>query len=68
MHQQCPEEYADVGVEVESSGNLLLVCTEALCTSRVGGSRSSTVLVPRNLEEAFEELHTEDSEHPDWWE
>ena len=46
---QCPEEYADEGVEVESSVNLLLACTEALCTSRVGGSGRSPVLVPRDL-------------------
>ena len=45
----CPEEYADLGVEVDSSGNLLVAHTEALCTSRVGGSRRSPVLVPRDL-------------------
>ena len=39
--QQCPEEYAAVGVEVESSEELLLACSEALCTSRVGGSEDS---------------------------
>ena len=49
VHQLCPEEYADLAVEVESSGNLLLAHTEALCTSRVGGSGRSPVLVPRDL-------------------
>ena len=36
VHWLCPEEYADVGVEVASSGNLLLACIKALCISRVG--------------------------------
>ena len=49
VHQQCSEEHADVGVEVESFGNLLLAHTEALCMSRVGGSESNPVLVPRDL-------------------
>ena len=35
VHRLCPEEYADLGIEVESSGNLLLACTEAICMSRV---------------------------------
>ena len=34
---------------MDSSGNLLLACAEALCTSRVGGSGRSAVLVPRDL-------------------
>ena len=50
MHLLCPEEYADLGVEVDSSGNLLFLgCTKALCTSRVGGSGRSPVLVSRDL-------------------
>ena len=49
VHWLCPEEYMDVEVEVESSGNLLLAHTEAHCTSRVGGSGRSPVLVPRDL-------------------
>ena len=49
VHWQCPEEYTDVGMKVESLGNLLLACTETLCTLRVGGSRSSPVLLPRDL-------------------
>ena len=36
-----------MGVEVEYSREKLLACTEALCTSRVGGS--IPVLVPRDL-------------------
>ena len=51
VHQQCPEEYAGVGVEVESSGELLLAHTEALYMSRVGGS--SPVLVPTDLKRAL---------------
>ena len=35
VHQLCPKEYMDLGVDVESSENLLLAGTEALCTSRV---------------------------------
>ena len=38
VHQLCPEEYVDLGVDAESSGNLLLAHTETLCTSRVEGS------------------------------
>ena len=34
---------------MDSSENLLLAHTEALCTSRVGGSGKSPVLVPRDL-------------------
>ena len=49
VYQLCSNEYTDLGVEVESSGNLLLSCTEALCTSRVGGSEQSPFLVPRDL-------------------
>ena len=49
VHQLCPEEYKDLGVEVESSENLLLAHTEALCTSRVGGSGKSQILVPRDM-------------------
>ena len=41
VHQLCPEEYMDLGVKVESSGNLLFACTEALCTSREGGSEDT---------------------------
>ena len=53
VHQLYPEEYMDVGVDVESSGNLLLACTEALCTSRVGGSGQSPVLVPTDLKRSL---------------
>ena len=53
LHQLCPEEYVDLGVEVESSGNLLLTGTEALCTSRVRESGGSPVLVPRDLKRSL---------------
>ena len=69
--QLCPEEYVDVGVGVESSGNLLLACTEALCTSRVGGSGRSPVLVSRDLKRPLknsiwkiQNTLTSRSEHP----
>ena len=46
----CPEFAEFMRLIVVSSGNLLLACTEALCMSRVGGSRRMPVLVPRDLE------------------
>ena len=71
VHQLCPEEYVDVGVEAQSSGNLLLAYTEALCTSRVGGSGRSPVLVPRDLKRPLKNSTwkiqnslTSGSEHP----
>ena len=51
-----------MGVVVEAPGELLLACTEALCTSRVGEVAQSWFLETCR---GFGVLHIKDSEHPE---